>query len=159
MYHRDGNEIRNERGTLIATIAGGGGLLMAPGKRSQEEKVRAFLQDDGNQDIQTQSAPSHADDAPDRAPEPELRVEDFIGRSRTYEGEVTLEHVEPLPEAEQPQTDAEWQVGTIPDAALPPFDPIFGTATPGFMEFVTQHNLNQEQKAALIRRICAKKGW
>jgi hypothetical protein len=78
---------------------------------------------------------------------------------RVFVGDVRIDHVESAPTSFVPQTEAEWQIGTIPDDELPPFSPQFGTATPGFSEYVNKYNLNQEQVQALIKRICAKKGW
>ena len=162
MYQRNGNEIRNDKGTLVATIVDGGGIVMAPGKKSQENKVRAFLNEKVEDGLN--AALEIAEEsglAP--APPEEKEVSDttvIMGQNgRVYVGAVPIEHVEASPAEQVPQTDAEFQVGTIPESELPPFSPQYGTATPGFQEYITKYNLNKEQVAALIKRICAKKGW
>ena len=164
MYQRNGNEIRNDRGTLVATITDGGGVVMAPGKKSQEEKVRAFLNQAAEDGLSAALEIAEESGLAPAAPPPEEKeVSDttvIMGQNgRVYVGAVPIEHVEPPQEQQVPQTDAEWQVGTIPEEELPPFSPQLGTGTPGFQEYITKHNLNNEQVNALIRRICAKKGW
>ena len=155
MYQKNGNEIRNERGTLVATMTDDGGIVMAPGKKSQEEKVRAFLNQAVKEGLDAALEIAEGSGlAPD--PSPEAPAED---RPRIYEGESRIEHVEPPPAKEGEQTEAEWQVGTIPEEELPPFRPELGTATPGFQEYVNKYKLNNEQVSALVKRICSKKGW
>lgn len=164
MYQKSGNEIRNERGTLIATLTGDGGIVMAPGKKSQEEKVRTFLNQAVEDGLSAALEIAKESGLAPSAPSPEeKKVSDttvIMGQNgRVYVGAVPIEHVDPGAAEAEPQTEAEWQIGTIPDEALPPFDPAFGTATPGFREYVELHKLNTEQVRALIKRICAKKGW
>jgi hypothetical protein len=154
MYQKIGNEIRSARGILIATL-NGGVLTMAPGKKSQEAKVREYLANDP----ETASAStieetvSVAEEAPVDVP-PAFE----IGGQKVFVGDVPIEHVETRAE-EKPQTSAEWQASTIPENMLPPFDAQFGVNTPGFGEFVSKHKLNKEQVGALIKRICRMKGW
>ena len=40
----------------------------------------------------------------------------------------------------------------IPESMLPPFSAEYGTATPGFAEFVARHRFTQDQIAALVKR-------
>ena len=164
MYQKNGNEIRNERGTLVATMTDDGGIVMAPGKKSQEEKVRAFLNQaaEEEQRVSPEEIGIQSSEEEPEAPEaPEAPETPFVpdGGDHVYIGAANIEHVEPPPAKEEPQTEAEWQVGTIPEEELPPFRPELGTATPGFQEYVNQHKLNNEQVSALVKRICAKKGW
>lgn len=171
MYQKIGNEIRSARGVLIATL-NNGVLMMAPGKKSQEAKVRAFLQENGGTDSSIPEAESgscnqctdHADEE-DNQKEPSW--EDVEAEAQTlfnaqgakvFVGDVPIEHVETRAE-EKPQTSEEWQVSTIPESELPPFDAQLGVNTPGFGEFVSKHKLNKEQVGALIKRICRMKGW
>lgn len=154
MYQKIGNEIRSARGVLIATL-NDGVLTMAPGKKSQETKVREFLA------IDPETAPastieetvSVAEEAPADVPPPFE-----IGGQKIFVGDVPIAHVETRTE-EKPQTSEEWQVSTIPESELPPFDAQLGVNTPGFGEFVSKHKLNKEQVGALIKRICRMKGW
>ena len=160
MYQKIGNEIRSARGILIATL-NGGVLTMAPGKKSQEAKVRAFLSESAADGLTSAlemvaesglapSSPEETESAPEiTGPETEPKV---------FVGDVPIEHVETRAE-EKPQTSEEWQVSTIPESELPPFDAQLGVNTPGFGEFVSKHKLNKEQVGALIKRICRMKGW
>lgn len=160
MYRKNGNLIRSERGVLIATL-NDGVLTMAPGKKSQEAKVRAFLAESAAEGLtstlemaaESGLAPSSQDEA-ERIPEisgPETEPKVFVG-------DVPIAHVETRAE-EKPQTSAEWMASTIPESDLPPFDAQLGVNTPGFGEFVSKYKLNKEQVGALIKRICRMKGW
>ena len=156
MYQQIGNEIRSEKGVLVATV-NGDTLTMAPGKKSQEAKVRAFLAEGASTltDEAPGSAPAQPEDGNDA---PTLREGTEQG-ARVYIGNVPIEHVPAAQQQDEPQTDAEWQVGTIPENELPPFDPQLGINTPGFGDYVNKHKLTKEQTAALIKRICRVKGW
>ena len=154
MYQQIGNEIRSEKGVLVATV-NGDTLTMAPGTKSQEAKVRAFLAEgasgscnnctDHTEQDEPESAPADAD-TQEQSP-------------KVYIGNVPIEHVPAAQQQDEPQTDAEWQVATIPENELPPFDPQLGINTPGFGDYVNKHKLTKEQTAALIKRICRVKGW
>ena len=164
MYQKNGNEIRSDRGVLVATLDGDK-LIMASGKKSQEEKVRAFLSESASPgsvpapDVPMQDAPMQ--DAPMQESPEETESPETPGEfaPHVFVGDVPIEHSEPPKQPDKPQTDAEWQVGTIPEEELPPFDPLLGVDTPGFQTYIEKHNLNVEQTAALIRRICKLKGW
>ena len=162
MYQKNGNEIRSDRGVLVATLDGDK-LIMASGKKSQEEKVRAFMQENSGADSIPEAesgscnyCTDHADETGEETESPETPGE-FA--PKVFVGDVPIEHSEPPKQPDKPQTDAEWQVGTIPEEELPPFDPLLGVDTPGFQTYIEKHNLNVEQTAALIRRICKLKGW
>lgn len=160
MYQKNGNEIRSERGVLVATLSGDK-LIMAPGKKSQEEKVRAFLSESVAEGLTfAQEAVAESGLAPSSSPA-ETESPDTPGefKPRVFVGDVPIEHSEAPKEQEKPQTDAEWQVGTIPEEELPPFDAQLGVNTPGFQAYIEKHNLNVTQTVALIRRICKMKGW
>lgn len=154
MYQKIGNEIRSARGILIATL-NGGVLTMAPGKKSQETKVREYLASDPEiaPASTIEETVSLQEIEPAHVPPP---IE--IGGQKVFVGDVPIEHVETWAE-EKPQTSEEWQVSTIPESELPPFDAQLGINTPGFGEFVSKHKLNKEQVGALIKRICRMKGW
>lgn len=162
MYQLHGKEIQNERGAVIARLNEDGELRMAAGKKSQEAAVRAFL-NEAVEDGLTAALEIAEESCLERVAEAKKEVSDtsaIMGQNgRVYVGAVPIEHVEPGQAQEAPQTEAEWQVGTIPENKWPPFSPQFGTATPGFREYVEKYNLNQQQVHALIKRICAKKGW
>ena len=162
MYQKIGNEIRSERGVLVATLSGDR-LIMAPGKKSQEEKVRAFLQENSGDDSITEAESGSCNNCTDHADETAEETEspDTPGafQAKVFVGDVPIEHVEAEKQQDKPQTEAEWQVGTIPDEELPPFTPEMGVNTPGFGDYIKKHNLNKEQTAALIKRICRTKGW
>ena len=171
MYQKNGNEIVNERGAVIARLDVDGTLRMAAGKKSQEAKVREFLNEaeENGMKVAEEIVKESCLERSAAAKEPSwddveaeartLGCGSVLPKGKTYEGEVVLEHVEPGSMEEKPQTEAEWQIGTIPDDELPPFSAEHGTSTPGFREYVEKHNLNNEQVRALIKRICAKKGW
>lgn len=170
MYQKIGNEIRSARGVLIATLTGDV-LVMAPGKKSQETKVREFLQEnigtDSIQEAESGSCNQCTDHADEEDNQKEPSWDDVEAEAQTlfnaqgakiFVGDVPIEHVETRKEAEV-QTSAEWQASTIPENMLPPFDAQLGINTPGFGEFVSKHQLNKEQVDALIKRICRMKGW
>ena len=159
MYQKNGNEIRSERGVLVATL-NGDTLVMAQGKKSQEAKVRAFLQENGGAENipeaesgSCNNCTDHADDAGEETENPG----EF--KARVFVGDIPIEHVNTGKQPEQPQTEAEWQVGTIPEDELPPFSAQMGVNTPGFGDYIKKHKLNKEQVDALIKRICHMKGW
>ena len=149
MYHLDGNQVLSAKGVLIATLTSSGELFMAPGKKSQEAKVRAFLaqttsDDDGT--FEAKQEPASAYEPKHEPAEPE------IGGVNVFVGEVPIQHTEPLPEKHD-ETDAEWYVSQIPADRLPPFSLQFGVETPGFREFIEENQLTKEQTVALVRRL------
>ena len=160
MYQKNGNEIRSDRGVLVATLDGDK-LIMAPGKKSQEEKVRAFLSESVAEGLTfAQEAVAESGLAPSSSPaETESPETPGEFKPKVFVGDVPIEHSEAPTQPEKPQTKEEWQVGTIPEDELPPFDPMLGVDTPGFQAYIEKYNLNETQKAALIRRICKMKGW
>lgn len=44
-------------------------------------------------------------------------------------------------------------IDDIPDDALPPFDKMLGTETPGFKEWCKRYNLTETERVKLIRRL------
>ena len=61
----------------------------------------------------------------------------------------------PAPEREEPEPkeDPPVDIDDIPDDALPPFDKMLGTETPGFKEWCKRYNLNETERVKLIRRL------
>jgi hypothetical protein len=158
MYRLDGNQVLNAKGVLIATL-NGSELVMAPGKKSQEAKVRAYFaqttsDDDGTFEAKQEPASSYEPkQEPASSYEPKHEpAEPEIGGGKVFVGDVPIQHVEPVSEPHS-ETDAEWYVSQIPADRLPPFSPQFGIETPGFREFVNTNQLNKEQTVALVRRL------
>ena len=154
MYHLDGNQVLSARGVLIATLTSSGEPVMAPGKKSQEAKVRAFLAQttpDGSGLTGIESVPETVNEPVD-APEPAEAVEPEIGGGKVFVGDVPIQHVEPVMEQHN-ETNAEWYVSQIPDDRLPPFSLQFGVETPGFREFIEENKFTKEQTVALVRRL------
>ncbi len=59
--------------------------------------------------------------------------------------------------SQPPPPDTSLSGSDIPETALPEFDRRLGVETPGFREWCQQHQLNEEQIAAVIRRLERKK--
>ncbi len=60
---------------------------------------------------------------------------------------------EEAPPPEQPDEVPPVDIDDIPDDALPPFDKMLGTETPGFKEWCKRYNLNDTERVKLIRRL------
>ena len=60
---------------------------------------------------------------------------------------------EDVPPPEQPDEVPPVDIDDIPDDALPPFDKMLGTETPGFKEWCKRYNLTETERVKLIRRL------
>ena len=161
MYQKNGNEIRSERGVLVATL-NGDTLVMAPGKKSQETKVRAYLNELVEEGLtaalevaEESGLCNHRTDHED-AEEAETPGE---FKAKVFVGDIPIEHVNAAKQQDAPQTEAEWLVDSIPEEELPPYSAQMGVNTPGFGDYIKKHKLNKEQTEALIKRIRRMKGW
>jgi len=157
MYQKNGNEIRSERGVLVATL-NGDTLVMAPGKKSQETKVRAFLQENGGADSIPVEESGSCNNSTDHADAEEAETPGEF-KAKVFVGDIPIEHVNAAKQQDAPQTEAEWLVDSIPEEELPPYSAQMGVNTPGFGDYIKKHKLNKEQTEALIKRIRRMKGW
>ena len=157
-YTIRGREIFSPKGKLVATLDDDGNPVMAPGMAGPHSRgVREFLADvegrrskveGGDGENAGVRGPSQGAERGADAADRESDGSDKSDGARGAEGADTGE---PKPGNRKPET-REATVEDIPEDRLPPFSPEFGTATPGFAEFVARHKLTPEQIGALVKR-------
>lgn len=152
-YHIEGNLVLNQKGVTVATLNENGGITMSPGKRSQEDKVRAFLAENTGVRVEVPPTQNNNPSWDDVEAEARTLFDQQAQGAKVFVGDVPIEHVEPVEQQNVAETDAEWYVRSIPEDRLPPFSPMYGVNTPGFRAFIEENKLTKEQTAALVRRL------
>jgi hypothetical protein len=130
-YNLQGSEIFSDKGRLVATLDSNGNIVMAPGMAGPHSHgVREFVEN-------LRSAVGHIEQAENSVVKENLTTETPVGT---------------LPGMNE-QTFEEWSVDTIAEEDLPPFSKELGINTPGFAEYIKQHNFNEPQTEALVKRL------
>lgn len=122
-----GSEIFSDKGRLVATLDSNGNVVMAPGMAGPHSHgVREFVEN-------LRSAVGHI----------EQTENSVVKENLTTEGQMVMNEL----------TFEEWSVDTIAEEDLPPFSKELGINTPGFAEYIKQHNFNEPQTEALVKRL------
>ena len=138
-YSMEGRQIFSDKGRLVATLNSEGIPVMAPGMAGAHSAgVQEFLNHFG------ENKPKAKDDIPE---------------TRAGEQVKLAAPAQQAQDSEPAKTDmseagtADWEISTIPESSLPPFDKAQGVYTPGFQDFINKHSLTELQVAALIKRL------
>lgn len=128
-YTLEGKMIFSDKGRHVATLNDDGFPVMAPGMAGPHTRgVQEFL------------ASRALDQKEDPTDEPQKR-QTIATAAKTESRTDTQEDT------------ASWAMQTIPEHLLPPFSKQLGVNTPGFREYILQHQLTEKQIEELVKRL------
>ncbi len=140
-------------GKQVAHLDDGNAVIFEPGCAGPHTRQLAdWLRENG---LQFANLPAPVSSAPPAPPVPPVLPKTEIPKEKA----VTLAGAADdasgnSDEAEKtPPSPAKLVIEDIPAELLPPFDPMLGTSTPGFGDYVRRHKLNKDQVGALLRRL------
>lgn len=154
----NGDQIMSsESGELVAVVRNGVPVMQA-GKNPLGKRVKEWMSAkgcmEGDPHPEQESAMDEEEDylpedefAKDHVPEGSAVIQIGAGKSIGTAAPACDTGCEQLKE------ESVFLVDSIPDCSLPKFDPILGVLTPEFREFVKYYKVDQDQVAALVRRL------